>query len=299
MKTITITTPTYNRAYVITSLYESLCRQTLNDFCWLVVDDGSTDNTETLIKSFINEAKIEIKYLKQKNSGKHVALMTAIANIETELYLCVDSDDYLTDDAVEKIIQNYYEYKDEKILGFYFRQINKRGLLMGSAYPANIDRCGITDLYDIYGYSGETAIVLKTELIKQYKFPVFEGEKFVSEKYFYVQLNCIAPMILKEDVIYVSDYLEDGYTKNSNRLIYNNPYGVAYGCLSECRYNPRFIVRLKNYAMYRGILITFKIDKTKLKEYNKTTLIEKMISIMFVPHYIKLLRGIIKTNAQL
>ena len=68
-----------------------MCRQTLNDFCWLVVDDGSSDNTETLIKSFINEAKIEIKYLKQ-NSGKHVALMTAIANIETELYLCVDSD---------------------------------------------------------------------------------------------------------------------------------------------------------------------------------------------------------------
>ena len=104
MKTLTIFTPTFNRAYTLHKCYESLKRQTSKDFVWLIIDDGSSDNTKELVDKWINENEVEIRYYYQKNQGMHGAHNTAYKLIETEINTCIDSDDYITDDAVEKIV---------------------------------------------------------------------------------------------------------------------------------------------------------------------------------------------------
>ena len=105
MKTLTVFTPAFNRAHTLVRTYESLCRQTCQDFCWLVVDDGSTDNTRQLVEGWIEEGRIPVRYIYKENGGLHTAYNTAYANIDTELNMCVDSDDFLPDDAVDLILK--------------------------------------------------------------------------------------------------------------------------------------------------------------------------------------------------
>lgn len=111
--TLTIFTPSYNRAYTLHKCYESLKKQSSKDFLWLIIDDGSTDNTKELVDSWIDENIIEIKYHYQNNQGMHGAHNTAYELMDTELNVCIDSDDYMPDDAVEKII-DFLEEKQKR-----------------------------------------------------------------------------------------------------------------------------------------------------------------------------------------
>jgi len=236
VSTLTIFTPTYNRAYCLRTLYQSLKRQSNKEFVWLVVDDGSTDDTKCLIEEFQEEDAVDLQYVYQENQGKHVAHNKAVKLCETELFVCVDSDDFLTDDAVEVIQKHYKELEDERVLGFFLRRISPKGENIATPYPNGIVRVGITELYRRYGFRGDTVIVFKTELIKPYAFPVFSKEKFVNESVFYSLLNGVAPMAFFEDGIYVCEYLPDGYTANFERVLVNNPYGSAIFYLQEALY---------------------------------------------------------------
>lgn len=116
--TITVFTPAYNRAYTLHLCYESLKRQTSKDFKWLIIDDGSTDNTKHLVDSWINENNgFEIKYIYKENGGMHTAHNKAYENIDTELNVCIDSDDYMTDDAIEKIVKFWEKNGEDKYAG--------------------------------------------------------------------------------------------------------------------------------------------------------------------------------------
>ena len=103
---LTVCTPTYNRAHTLPRLYESLVRQTSQDFEWLVVDDGSTDNTRELVDGWVAEGRIRIRYVYKENGGKPSAHNLGVRMAAGELFFCVDSDDYLTDNAVEVIRNN-------------------------------------------------------------------------------------------------------------------------------------------------------------------------------------------------
>ena len=136
--TITIFTPTYNRAYTLDKLYQSLVAQTSKDFCWLVVDDGSTDNTEQLIASYIDEGLLDIRYIKQENGGKQRAWNTAVANCTTELFYCLDSDDYFVPDAVESLLGAWHEAaSDRGIAGIH----SQRGWNASSPWGGVLPRC--------------------------------------------------------------------------------------------------------------------------------------------------------------
>ena len=113
---VTVFTPAYNRAYTLGRLYESLLKQTDKRFCWLIVDDGSTDQTEELVSNWIKENRIDIEYYKQENQGKPAAHNTGVELTKTELFTCVDSDDYLTDNAVGEIL-NAWERKTDGCIG--------------------------------------------------------------------------------------------------------------------------------------------------------------------------------------
>ena len=117
MPTLTVFTPAYNRAHTITRTYESLCRQTCKDFTWLVVDDGSTDGTRALIEQWIAAGVIDIRYIYQANQGMHGAHNTAYRNITTELNTCIDSDDYMPDDAVQQIVDFWKAHGSDRYAG--------------------------------------------------------------------------------------------------------------------------------------------------------------------------------------
>jgi len=225
-KRITVFTPTYNRAYILRQLYDSLKKQTNQSFLWLIVDDGSTDNTDELIDTWLNENIIEIRYVKQENGGKQRAHNKGVELCETELFICVDSDDYLTDDAIEVLITTWNSIQNKKnISGIVGLRGKDRATPIGTNMPTNIDRATLSDLYNRYGFRGDTALLYRTDILKQFPFNVVDGEKFIGEGYVYLQIDQHYSLYLLDKIIYICKYLEDGYTTNVRRLIKNNPKG--------------------------------------------------------------------------
>ncbi len=288
---LTIFTPTYNRAYCVGRLYQSLVNQTDKNFIWLVIDDGSTDNTEELISTFIRDGKIEVRYVKQKNGGKHVAFNHALDLCTTDLFTCVDSDDYLTNVAVETILSTYKSIAAEKYLGMYFRQIHQNGADVAQPYPKGVRKVGITELYHRFRFRGDTMIILRKDLIGNVRFPTFPGERFVTERVFYNELDRIAPMYLCEDRIYVSEYLPDGYTANANRLAVSNPYGSAYAFLSEAHYSLKNLDKVKNYAQYLAFMEIFNLQMPKKENCFTLSRTTCFGGKLLKGHYVRLYRG--------
>ena len=232
---ITIFTPTYNRGYIIQNLYESLLKQTVQDFEWLVIDDGSTDNTEDLINKFKNEKKINIRYYYQKNSGKYKAINKALDLANGELFMIVDSDDFLTYDSIETVQKYYNQIKNDDT---FFGVVGLRGNKNKEVYTGYINdntkknkyyqKEYIDTDYIKYRYkykiSGDRAEVCITEKFKKYKFPENNNEKFMNEGYIW---NKIANDGYKfryfNKVIYITEYLDDGLTKNMKEVKKKSP----------------------------------------------------------------------------
>ena len=157
MAFLTVFTLTYNRAYCLNKCYESLLRQTSKDFEWLVVDDGSTDNTKKLVDGWIKENRINISYIYKKNGGMHSGYNVAYDNIFTKLAVSIDSDDYMTDDAVEKIIDFWKKYGNDSYAGIVALNITKDGNVIGKELP-NQKSVKIYDYYNRFNGSGDKKI---------------------------------------------------------------------------------------------------------------------------------------------
>lgn len=227
-KRLTIFTPAYNRAHTIRRTYESLCRQTCKDFEWLVIDDGSTDNTKALIQSWIKENKIPIRYIYQENQGMHGAHNTAYRNIITELNTCIDSDDYMPDDAVEQIIKQWKEKGSEKYAGIIGLDQKENGEIIGSAFTEGEIS---TTLYGFYkrGGKGDKKQVYRTDVIKSYpEYPIFKGEHYVGLGYKYQLIDQDYELLVLNKPLVVVDYQDDGSSRNMYRQYWNNPKGFAF-----------------------------------------------------------------------
>ncbi len=228
MKKLTVFTPTYNRAYCIHQCYESLKRQTCKDFIWLIIDDGSTDNTKGIVKGWIDENIIQIKYHWQDNQGMHGAHNTAYDLIDTELNVCIDSDDYMPDDAVEKIIDIWKKYGSNEVSGIIALDANHKNEIIGTRLPQHIKRSTLFDLYTKYGVTGDKKLVYRTELTKQYPYPLFENERYVGLAYKYHMIDKQYEMILMNEIICCVEYLEDGSSRNMLHQYRKNPRGFAF-----------------------------------------------------------------------
>jgi len=186
MAVVSVITPTYNRAYLLPQLYESLLKQINKNFIWLVVDDGSSDNTEELIKNWQAENKLNIEYVYQDNQGMHGAHNTAYKNIHTELNVCIDSDDYMPEDAVATILDFWQKNGHEKLAGIVGLDIDKTGKVIGTKMPENIKTATLSNLYFKHKVKGDKKLVLRTDVVRQYPpYPLFEGERFVTLGYLY------------------------------------------------------------------------------------------------------------------
>lgn len=232
---ITVFTPTYNRAYIIEDLYRSLQRQTYRDFEWVVVDDGSGDNTQELFAKWIQEGNFfPIRYHKQENGGKCRAINQGLKMAQGELFFTVDSDDYLTEDALEKVAHWDAELpKDGTYCGFAGNRgttpeetpnrLFEGGYLDGSA----LDRYGAID--EIYGaVDGERAYVFYTDIHKKYLYPEFPGEKFLTESVVWDKMAHDGyKMRFYNDIIWIWEYKPDGLTKAGYKVFLNNPQGTG------------------------------------------------------------------------
>lgn len=253
---VTVFTPAYNRGYTLGRLYNSLLRQTDKRFCWIVVDDGSTDNTEDLVLAWVKENKIEIQYYKQKNQGKPSAHNKGVELTETELFTCVDSDDYLKDNAIEEIIATWNNHPDDciGILGYIERE--REGVLT-SCSNDTVTKGTLRYLYD-HGLSGDTILIYRTDILKKYAFPKFDGEKFIPEAYLYDLLDKEGKLLLLRKSLYVCEYLPDGYTAGMAKLLYRNPEGYFCYINQRLRFDSSLKQRLADSIRYDAMAIAHK-----------------------------------------
>lgn len=229
MKSITVFTPTYNRKHTLPRTYKSLCKQTLPDFEWLLVDDGSTDGTENLVKSWIEENRIPIRYIWKENGGLHTGYNTAYANIDTELCVCIDSDDYMPEDAIEKIIGRWSvltNAEKEKYCGIEGLDFNvKDGAPIGGRFPEGVDSIFMWQLH----HPGDSKSVMRTDLMKKVApMPVFPGERNFNPSYLLMQVQEDLPMLLMNENLCWVEYQEtDSMSAGIWRQYWNSPKSFA------------------------------------------------------------------------
>ncbi|MEK3725218.1 glycosyltransferase family 2 protein [Paenibacillus sp. FSL H8-0034] len=228
MNKLTVFTPTYNRAYCLHICYESLKRQTIPDFTWLIIDDGSTDHTKELVESWMSEKAVQIRYHWQHNQGMHGAHNTAYELIDTELNVCIDSDDYMPDDAVEKILRFWDQHGSDKVSGLIGLDSYTDGRIIGSRLPDHLKCSTLFDLNNRQHVTGDKKLVYRTELTKQYPYPLFNNEKYVGLAYKYYMLDQQYEMLLMNEVICCVDYLPDGSSMNMLSQYLRNPRGFAF-----------------------------------------------------------------------
>ena len=224
---ITIMTPTYNRAYVLPRLYDSLCQQTRRDFEWLVIDDGSTDGTAELIFDYRVKSDFSINYFYKENGGKHRAINEGVVHATGDWIIIVDSDDLLTGDAVAKLY-DVMNHIGSEFVGMCFRRATLSGHIIGISDPAWIKSIVMQPIMAGHVLKGDLAYVFRTNVMRECPFPEFPGEKFVPELYIWNKIADIGKIVFYVDqVIYLCEYLPDGYTSNFKKNLRSNPCGFG------------------------------------------------------------------------
>ena len=222
--TITVFTPSYNRAYILPKLYESLQQQTCRDFEWLIVDDGSTDNTEELVSPWLLEDSFPIRYIKQENKGKHVAINRGVAEAQGKLFLTVDSDDHLTCDAIQILCGKFADIADDaSFAGISGIRVDFNGKRIGDSLPVDVLDCTALELRLKYGIQGDMAEAYKTAVLKAFPFPEIPGEKFCSEALIWNRIAQQYKLRFINSGYYRCEYLSDGLTAKITKVRRNSP----------------------------------------------------------------------------
>lgn len=227
---ITVFTPTYNRAYRLSALYESLCKQTCKDFEWLIVDDGSTDNTEELVRPWLQETSFSIRYIKQANGGKHRAINHGVLEAKGDLFFVVDSDDFLPQNSISIICQQYeYVKNDENYAGICGLKTYFDGRKVGGGENFGVLNCNSTDFRFRYKMKGDMAEVIRTDIMRIYPFPDLDKEKFCPEGLIYIRIARKYLLRYFYEDIYRCEYLEDGLTNAITKIRIKSPgYSTLY-----------------------------------------------------------------------
>lgn len=226
-KEITVFTPTYNRAHLLSRLYASLLRQSNQNFKWMIIDDGSIDNTKELVASFIKENKIEIRYFYKENGGLHTGYNTAIEHLDTELSVCIDSDDWMPDDAIERILVIWNKNKADDIAGLIGLDYTAEGDIIGDHLPDG-KKINPVDLLASKNNRGDKKYVVRTDLYKQVApMPVFKGEKNFNPHYMILKLSAKYRFLAVDAPLCIVDYQSDGMTANQFKQYIDSPNSYA------------------------------------------------------------------------
>ena len=265
---VTVFTPTYNRKELLFRAYESLIRQDFRDFEWLIVDDGSTDDTETEVNKWIEEGKITIRYYAQENGGKMRAHNKGVNLAKGELFVCLDSDDYFTDDALSLMVnayrlatsrENVNGLKENREIGGVVSHKGKSAneIFMGKDFA----KVSLSTLYGLYlnGFKGETTLMYRTDILRQFPFPEFEGEKYVPEDYIYDKIDKVCVLAVLERITTICEIVDSGYTDSVKRLRQNNPKAWQLYFEQRAIITPPGLLKLKYLGRY--VLYTRRCNK--------------------------------------
>lgn len=248
---ITVITPTYNRKKELQNLYQSLCNQTSMNFQWMIVDDGSTDGTDKLVRTWNPEFKIS--YMYQVNGGKHRALNRGISNIDTPFTFIVDSDDVLVENAIEDANSEINKILSHReICGIGYLRGYDKDKVIGDKYPQNYLVDDFITIRFRYKINGDKAEIWRTSDLQATPFPEFDGENFISESSVWCKLAYKKKMVCINRIIYITEYLDGGLSKSGRAMRILNPNG---GMLSaNIMMNFRFNIRnqLKGGLLYNA-----------------------------------------------
>lgn len=251
---ITIFTPTYNRAALLKHLYVSLYNQTNKDFEWLIVDDGSSDNTKAVVSEITAEKILNIRYYQKPNGGKHTAINMGAELAQGELFFIVDSDDALVPEAVETILAEWETVKDKNLCGMSFLRgayrDNKFVSRAESVFPKDRFISNFIDVKYNHGSSADNAEVWVTECLKKHPFNVYPGERFMSEGMVWIRLAKERDMLFVNKIIYICEYLEGGLTLQGKKLRFLCPKGGIEGSLETMSHHFNLKMRIKQTLLY-------------------------------------------------
>ncbi len=261
---LTILTPAYNRAHTLKRLHESLEKQIFKEFEWLIIDDGSTDDTEECVNKIKKNSSVLIKYIYKKNEGKHTAINVGIDKIETPLTFIVDSDDYLTEDAVSVIFETWNLYKERTDIGSYwFLQSDIKGNLIGDKFPEDEFISSYTDIMINSGIKGDKRSVYLTNNRKEFPFPVYKSERFIGEGIVHKRIGNKYKCLFINKVIYLGEYLEDGLSIAGRGMRVRNPLGGMAISKEFLTKDISIKIRIKKMVLYvtYGLFAKLKYSK--------------------------------------
>lgn len=271
--TVTVLTPTFNRGGGLQSLWDSLQKQTVKDFEWLVVDDGSTDGTKDLITQLQEKSDFPIRYIYKSNGGKHTALNVGIQTICSELIFIVDSDDCVTDDAVESILKIHKKYRSQNnICGYAFLRAFPDGKVNGKKFDVDEKIGSYIDVRVNGDDTGaDKAEVFKTHCLKEFPFPEYPNEKFLGEDLVWVRMARKYEMVHINKAIYIGNYLEDGLTNNRRKHNIASPIGCMHRAEEFMESDLKTRYRIKGglqyivYGRFAGVKVVDLIRKSRHK----------------------------------
>lgn len=268
---LSICTPTYNRAYTLERVYNSLLEQSDPDFEWIIVDDGSNDNTEELVKSFIDQEKIPIKYFFQSNKGKHIALNQGVDMAIGELFTCLDSDDWLYPNSIELIKTSWKNNSNfRNLVGIISLDSYEDGSIVGTNFPQHLKHSNWIDLNYKHKISGDKDYYFRTDVLREYKFPSYTNNKHMPPSYQYYLISKKYDFLLINKPTKFVEYLNDGISKNKY-----NKYIVAPDNFAKYRYEimdliPSFRRKIINAIHFNSSLFLGNLRLKPKKVSNKT-----------------------------
>jgi len=277
---ITVFTPSYNRKHLLPVLYNSLCKQTDKNFVWMIIDDGSSDGTQELVKSWQEENNVKIEYVYKKNGGMHTAHNTAYRLIKTELNVCVDSDDSMPEDAIEKITEFWgsFDRKNEVagILALDF-DINKKEII-GGKLPSDKTITTSEKLIKKYGDYGDKKFIYRTEIINSVnEYPEYENERLVPLSYKYWLVDRKMPVVTLNEVVCLVDYQPNGSTNTIKKQYFQSPKGFL-AAKRELMVYPRIPKNQIKSAIHYIFFSKLSGEKHYIKKSPK-----KLLTVLLLP----------------
>ena len=251
---ITVFTPTYNRGNLLNRLYQSLCKQIYKEFEWVIVDDGSRDNTASIVeliqkKHLRNE--FPIRYFNKENGGKHTAINLGVKKAQGELFFIADSDDFLPADSLLIVHEEWDKIKhDDSFLGLSGVDADAKGNIIGSGLPKEYIDCHAWEISTVYKVTGDLKEVFRTEVLRQFPFPEIKGERFCPEVLVWFRMARHYKMRFLNRIIYIADYQPNGITSAISRLRMNNPIGSMLTYSELVHYPIPFKDKLRNSINY-------------------------------------------------
>ncbi len=288
---LSILTATYNRGKFLKRLYESILNNLIDDMDveWLIMDDGSTDDTNEVVQEFQPKKNFEIKLYKQENQGKMNAINNLMEYITGELCIECDSDDFFAENAL-KIINNKYKIiqENQNLYALVFLKNEYKGKLSGNYFfNENID----TTMFDLYfkkNITGEKIIIYNSSIRKKYKYLVEEGEKFCTEARLHHQMDQKYKIRCYNEVLIEGEYQADGYTSNMNKIFVENPKGFYEYFKEILKLDMSNVILKKRIYVIKHYILFAYLSKSKIKLSDVNSIINKyLIIVMYIPGILK------------